>query len=165
MIITHKPVNNHHMLVGVISDTHGHLLPQAKKALEGVDAIIHAGDIGDRKILDDLRRIAPVFAVRGNMDSGGWATDLPAADVVELGEVVLYVLHDLYALDLDPESAGFQAVICGHTHRAAATEKNGVLYLNPGSASLPKLNAASSVALMRIDGKALDVRFVEISDH
>jgi len=154
--------DNESILVGVISDTHGRLHPKVKKALNSVDAIIHAGDIGSPEILEDLTRIAPVFPVRGNMDRGDWTRNLPEADVVELGDALVYVLHDLYALDLDPKAAGFQAVICGHTHRAASTRKGGVLYVNPGSASFPKFNSAASLALLRIQGKEMDVRFVDL---
>ena len=150
------------IVVGVISDTHGRLFPSAEKALAGVDAIIHAGDIGGSQVLDDLKRIAPVYAVRGNMDSGEWTGGLPQADVVAMGEAQFYVLHDLYALALDPRAAGFQAVISGHTHRAAATRKNGVLYVNPGSASLPKISEPASLALIRIRGKQLEVDFVRL---
>ena len=149
-------------LVGVISDTHGHLYPKAEQALAGVDAIIHAGDIGNSQVLDHLRRIAPVYAVRGNMDSGAWTGGLPRADVVVMGDAQFYVLHDLYALDLDPRAAGFQAVVSGHTHRAAAIRKDGVLYVNPGSASLPKINDSASLARIRIRGKQLDVDFVRL---
>lgn len=148
--------------VGVISDTHGHLYPEAETALKGVDAIIHAGDIGTPEVLHHLRRIAPVFAVRGNMDGGGWSRELPATDVVALGGAQFYVLHDLHQLDLDPLAAGFQAVISGHTHRAAATRRDGVWYINPGSASLPKTRDPASLALLRIDGKSIDVAFVAI---
>ena len=157
-----KRSNNGRILAGIISDTHGHLSPKARQALTGVDYILHAGDIGTPEILNELKRIAPVFAVRGNMDFGTWARDLPVADVVELGEVTLYALHDLNALDLDPRAAGFQAVISGHTHRAAATRKNGVLYVNPGSATFPKHGMTASVARLRIQGDVLDVEFVDV---
>ena len=103
-------------LIGVISDTHGLLRPQAVQALEGVELIIHAGDIGDPKILRALKRIAPVHAVRGNTDRGDWAADLPHTLVVEVGGVHLYVLHELFCLDLDPAAAGIKAVIFGHSH-------------------------------------------------
>jgi len=148
--------------VGVISDTHGRLNPNAADALKGVDAIIHAGDVGGPDILTALERIAPVSAVKGNMDGGAWTRDLPNADVVSFGQTLLYVLHDLHKLDLDPESSGFKVVISGHTHQAAATRKNGVLYLNPGSATQPRYGSAISVALMRIEGDTVDYRIIAL---
>lgn len=156
-----QPINQE-ILIGIISDTHGHLLPEVNKVLSGVHAIIHAGDIGNREILDELNKIAPVSAVRGNMDGGKWVNDLPDTDVVEMGGTCLYVLHDLTDLDLDPVAAGFQVVVYGHTHRAVCDRKNGVLYINPGSATFPKINDSASLALMRITGEDLDVRFVDL---
>jgi putative phosphoesterase len=146
-------------LVGVISDTHGHLRPEAAGAFEGVDLIIHAGDIGKPEVLEALSKIAPVHAVRGNMDAG-WAFGLPATEVVEIGGVLLYVLHDAYDLDLDPAAAGFVAVINGHTHRAAIESINGVLFLNPGSAS--SVRSPGTVALLRIRGSSLEPQVVEL---
>src|SRR5262245_314669 len=104
-------------MIGVISDTHGLPRPEAVKALEGVETIIHAGDVGNLQILDRLREVAPVFAVRGNVDRGEWAQQLRLTEVVEVGNVLLYVLHDLNELDLDPAAAGFSAVISGHSHQ------------------------------------------------
>lgn len=120
--------------IGLISDTHGLLRPEALAALRGSDHIIHAGDIGDRKILDKLREIAQVTAVRGNVDRGAWAKKIPATDVLEIHGTMIYVLHILQELDLKPEAAGFAAVICGHSHVPRHEFKNGVLYFNPGSA-------------------------------
>jgi len=139
-------------IVGIISDTHGHLRPEVAEAFAGVDLIIHAGDIGNNEVLEALRSIAPVHAVRGNMD-GGWAHDLPVTEVVEVGEVLIYVLHDAYLLNLDPAAAGFVAVINGHTHRAAVEKRKGVLFLNPGSAS--PYSSSGTVALLRIRGTSL----------
>jgi putative phosphoesterase len=146
-------------LVGIISDTHGHLRPEVAEAFAGVDLIIHAGDIGKNEVLETLRAIAPVHAVRGNMD-GGWAHGLPAAEVVEIGEVLIYVLHDAYLLNLDPAAAGFVAVINGHTHRAAVEKRKGVLFLNPGSAS--PHSSSGTVALLRIRGTSLVPEVVEL---
>ncbi len=146
-------------LVGIISDTHGHLRPEVAKAFAGVDLIIHAGDIGNHEVLQELRAIAPVHAVRGNMD-GGWAHCLPATEVVEIGEVLIYVLHDTYLLDLDPAAAGFVAVINGHTHRAAIEKREGVLFLNPGSAS--PYSSTGTVALLQIQGSSLKPEVVEL---
>jgi len=139
-------------IVGIISDTHGHLRPEVAEAFAGVDLIIHAGDIGNNEVLEALRSIAPVHAVRGNMD-GGWAHDLPVTEVVEVGEVLIYVLHDAYLLNLDPAAAGFVAVINGHTHRAAVEKRKGVLFLNPGSAS--PHSSSGTVALLRIRGTSI----------
>ena len=120
--------------IGVISDTHGLLRPEVLAALRGSDHIIHAGDVGDVEILDQLRQIAPVTAVRGNIDRGAWARRLPQNDILQVGGVAIYVLHILAELDLKPEAAGFSAVVCGHSHVAKQDIRNGVLYFNPGSA-------------------------------
>ena len=146
-------------LVGIISDTHGHLPPEVAEAFAGVDLIIHAGDIGNNEVLEALRAIAPVHAVRGNMD-GGWAHDLPVTEVVEIGEVLIYVLHDAYLLNLDPAAAGFVAVINGHTHRAAVEKRKGVLFLNPGSAS--PHSSSGTVALLRVRGTSLVPEVVKL---
>ena len=146
-------------LVGVISDTHGHLRPEVAEAFAGVDLIIHAGDIGNHEVLKALGAIAPVYAVRGNMD-GGWASGLPATEVVEIGEVLIYVLHDAYLLNLDPAAAGFVAVINGHTHRATVENRKGVLFLNPGSAS--PYSSSGTVALLRIRGRSLVPQIVTL---
>jgi uncharacterized protein len=140
--------------IGVISDTHGLLRPQAVAALQGSALIIHAGDVGRPEILDELRRIAPVAAVRGNVDRDVWATSLPLSEIVEHEGVRLYVLHILEDLDLDPPTAGFHAVITGHTHRPKMETKNGVLYFNPGSAGPRRFDLPISVGrLTRADGK------------
>lgn len=122
------------ILIGVISDTHGLLRPEALAALEGSEHIIHAGDVGDPTILEKLATIAPVTAVRGNVDKGAWALKLPETEVIELGGVSIYVLHDLAQLDLKPEAAGFAVVIYGHSHVPKQEVCGGVLYFNPGSA-------------------------------
>ena len=149
-------------LIGVISDTHGFLPPAALKSLEGTDLIIHAGDIGKPDILEALRSIAPVVAVRGNMDYGDWTQDLPQTEVVELGDVLLYVLHDVYRLDVEPSAAGFRAVISGHSHRPSVEDVGGVLFLNPGSAGQPGRRRPASVALLHVRGTSLDAWFVEL---
>jgi putative phosphoesterase len=137
-------------LLGVISDTHGLLRPEALQALAGVEHILHAGDIGDAALLAELETVAPVTAVRGNMDRGGWTADLPQTEVVEVGGVLLYVLHDLDQLDLSPEASGFQAVVSGHTHEPEIRWANGVLYLNPGSAGPIRGSKPVSLALVEI---------------
>src|SRR5579871_797316 len=122
------------MEIGVISDTHGLLRPEAVEALRGSQHIIHAGDVGDPVILERLTEIAPVTAVRGNVDKGAWARKLPESNVLEVEGVSIYVLHEIDRLDLKPEAAGFAAVIYGHSHVPKQEMKNGVLYFNPGSA-------------------------------
>jgi len=142
------------MLIGVISDTHGLLRPEAVHALQGSELILHAGDVGDSKILDQLRAIAPVVAVRGNIDHGDWAMKLPEYELVERKGVSIYVLHDLNQLDLDPEAAGVQAVISGHSHKPAVRTEKGVLYLNPGSAGPRRFKLPVTVARLHVsDGK------------
>jgi hypothetical protein len=119
---------------GVISDTHGLLRPEALAALRGADRIIHAGDVGGPEVLAALAALAPVTAVRGNNDRGPWADALPASEVVEAGGVSLYVIHDVAEIDLDPRAAGVRVVVSGHSHRPGQTERDGVLWFNPGSA-------------------------------
>jgi uncharacterized protein len=140
--------------IGVISDTHGLLRPQAVAALQGSTLIIHAGDVGSRDILDALRQIAPVFAVRGNVDKGAWAKQLPDTKVVQVDDVRLYVLHSLDDLGLDPPTAGVHAVIFGHTHRPITEMKDGILHFNPGSAGPRRFDLPVSVGRMLLaDGK------------
>jgi putative phosphoesterase len=151
------------MIVGVISDTHGLLRPQAIEALQGSEIIVHAGDVGEARVLEDLRAIAPTIAVRGNVDTGPWARALSPTEVVDAGGLQLYVLHDLATLDLDAKAAGFAAVISGHTHRANAQMRDGVLYLNPGSAGPRRFTLPISLARLRVDGSHLSYEVVELS--
>ncbi len=142
------------MIIGVISDTHGLLRPEALAALAGSDFIIHAGDVGDPGILDELREIAPVTAVRGNVDGGVWARKLPQTNVLEVEGVSIYVLHILDQLDLKPKAAGFSAVIYGHTHKPHIETKDGVLYFNPGSAGPTRFDLPVTVGKLTVlDGK------------
>jgi putative phosphoesterase len=150
--------------VGIVSDTHGLLRPALVRALTGVDHIIHAGDVGKEEVLDGLQAIAPVTAVRGNMDRERWAARLRPTAVVEIGRVLFYVLHDLEQLGLDPAAAGFRAVISGHTHQRATVKHRGALYVNPGSAGPQRPNVPGSAALIRIEGKRLGVQFVDLLD-
>jgi uncharacterized protein len=138
--------------IGLISDTHGLLRPEARFALQGSDMILHAGDVGSPDVLDGLRSIAPTIAVRGNVDREGWARKLPLTEVVNAGGILLYLLHDLSQLDLDPKAAGFSAVIYGHSHRADAEMRDGVLYLNPGSAGRRRFDLPVTVAELLVDG-------------
>jgi uncharacterized protein len=142
------------MLIGVISDTHGLLRKQAVAALQGSDRIIHAGDVGDPAILRELKEIAPVSAVRGNVDRDGWARDIPETNSLELEGISIYVLHVLQKIDLKPEAAGFAAVVYGHSHIPKQEMKNGVLYFNPGSAGPRRFRLPVTVGrLTLMDGK------------
>ena len=157
-----RPAGSRAISVGVISDTHGLLRPQAVEALRGSDLIVHAGDVGDAMVLEQLSAIAPTFAVRGNVDTSAWARSLPMIDVVEAGELQLYVLHDLASLDVDPVAAGFAAVISGHTHRPGADLRDGVLFLNPGSAGPRRFTLPVTVARLEVAGARLSHQIVEL---
>ena len=138
------------MIVGVISDTHGLLRPEALAALKNSDAIVHAGDIGDPEILKKLEKIAPVTAIRGNTDRAPWSHKIPPTNVLDVGGRSIYVLHDLAELDLKPEAAGFAAVIYGHSHLAKQEMKNGVVYFNPGSAGPRRFRLPVSVGRLTV---------------
>lgn len=150
------------MTVGVISDTHGLLRPQAVEALHGSELILHAGDVGSSDVLERIREIAPTVAVRGNVDTDSWAQVLPITEVVETGGLHLYILHELAKLDLDPRAAGFAAVISGHTHRPAAELRDGVLYLNPGSAGPRRFTLPITMARLEITGGRLTHEIIEL---
>jgi putative phosphoesterase len=150
------------MPIGVISDTHGLLRPEALQALAGSSLIIHAGDVGDPGILDALRKIAPVVAVRGNVDTGEWAGVLRESECVEHGEASIYVLHDVNQLDLDPAAAGFDAVISGHSHKPSIRTEGGVLYLNPGSAGPRRFTLPVTVARLHVSGRRLRAERVDL---
>lgn len=152
------------MLIGVISDTHGLLRDEAVRELRGADRILHAGDIGDPAILDRLRELAPVTAVRGNVDRGQWAKSLPDTEVIEVGSTSIYMLHDLGTLDLKPEAAGFRIVVYGHSHQPKMEEKNGVLYLNPGSAGPRRFRLPVSVGKIEFDGTAATAKLITLRD-
>jgi len=140
-------------LIGLISDTHGVLRQEALRALEGSHIIIHAGDVGDPSILESLKEIAPVFAVRGNVDTEPWARTLPETEVVEEGGATLYVLHDVHALDLDPAAAGFQIVVSGHSHKPAREERGGVVFVNPGSAGPRRFDLPVTIARLHLSAQ------------
>ena len=148
--------------IGVISDTHGLLRAQALAALQGSELIIHAGDVGDPAILAALGKIAPVLAVRGNIDRGAWAKDLPARQIVQLEQHLIYVLHDLYELDLDPASAGFHAIISGHSHRPKIETKHGVLYFNPGSVGPRRFDLPISLGRLTISEGGLQAEIIDL---
>jgi len=138
--------------VGVISDTHGLVRPEAVEALKGSELIIHAGDVGDPRVLEELGRVAPVVAVRGNNDRGAWAEALPEYEAFEVNKAFVYVLHDLKELDIAPAAAGFRVVVSGHSHKPLAEERRGVLYLNPGSAGPRRFKLPVTVARLTLEG-------------
>jgi putative phosphoesterase len=138
--------------IGVISDTHGLLRPQAVAALRGSPLILHAGDVGAPEILDALRAIAPVHAVRGNVDTGEWARRLPETEIIEVGQCRVLILHDLQALALDPRAAGIAAVIAGHSHQPKIETRDGVLYFNPGSAGPRRFRLPVSIGRLTVSG-------------
>ena len=148
--------------VGVISDTHGLIRPEALDALQGSDLIVHAGDIGDSAVLDSLANIAPVRAIRGNNDKGNWAAELPRTDVVELGAHSIYILHNLADLDLDPAASGFTSVVSGHSHKPAIEKRNGVLFVNPGSAGPRRFKLPVTVATMTLRSGKFVARIVTL---
>lgn len=152
------------MIVGVISDTHGLLRPEALAALHGSDYIIHAGDVGDPAILDKLGEIAPVTAVRGNVDHGGWAQKIPVTNVLEVGEVSIYVLHSIQELDVKPEAAKFAAVVYGHSHVPKSEMKNGVLYFNSGSAGPRRFKLPVSVGRLTIENGKIKAEILVLEE-
>jgi uncharacterized protein len=139
------------ILIGIISDTHGLLRPEAIEALRGSEHIIHAGDVGSPEILDKLSAIAPVIAVRGNIDKGAWSRKLPETQVLEVGGISIYVLHDLAQLDLKPKAAGFRIVVSGHSHIPKQETRDGVLYFNPGSAGPRRFKLPVTVGKLIIE--------------
>jgi uncharacterized protein len=148
--------------IGVISDTHGLARPQALAALTGVDRIIHAGDIGSPAILDQLTSIAPVTAVCGNVDRDAWARSLPETALLECGPVLIYVIHDVQRIDLDPAAAGISVVVCGHSHIPGEIRRNGVLYFNPGSAGPRRFMLPVSLGYMIISGDQISAETVTL---
>jgi putative phosphoesterase len=149
-------------MIGVISDTHGLLRPEAIEALRGVEHILHAGDVGDPSILDSLRNLAPVTAIRGNIDVDGPCSQLPATEVITLHGHTFYMLHDRHALDLDPGAAGFSAVISGHSHKPLIEWRKGILYMNPGSAGPRRFSLPVSIGLLTIGADGLQPRLVTL---
>ncbi len=150
-------------IIGVISDTHGHMAPEIPRIFEDVDIILHAGDIDSPEILKLLEAIAPVIAVRGNMDRGDWTQNLCKTELVEIRNVGLYVVHDLYNLDIDPEAIGVRVVVYGHTHQAKIHENRQVMFINPGSATLPRNGTSPSVAVISICNKRLVPRIIHLN--
>jgi hypothetical protein len=150
------------LIIGVISDTHGLLRQGVVDALQDCDHIIHAGDVGDPKILHELGKIAPVSAVRGNTDAGEWAASLPQTEWLTLAGHLIYVLHDVKQLDVSPKAAGASVVISGHTHTPLKELKNGVLYLNPGSVGPRRFNLPISMAKIMLDGDNIKAEMIEL---
>jgi hypothetical protein len=148
--------------IGLISDTHGLLRPEAVRALAGVSHIIHAGDIGGAEILKALRKIAPVYAVRGNNDKGPWAAAIPLCEALELEGVSIHVLHDLKEIDLDPRAAGFDVVVSGHSHKPTVDERDGVTFINPGSAGPRRFKLPVTVGYLDITTGSVRARIAEI---
>jgi len=148
--------------IGIISDTHGLLRPEAVRALEGSALIIHAGDMGSAEIVPALRRVAPVVAVRGNVDREAWAAPFQQREMVEYGPVRLYVLHNLQELDLDPAAAGFAAVISGHSHQPKVEFRNGLLYFNPGSAGPGRFRLPVTLGRITVRGNELQPELISL---
>jgi uncharacterized protein len=150
------------MTVGVLSDTHGLLRPEVQEALAGVVHILHAGDVGNAEILDQLHLIAPVTAIRGNVDTAGPCSRLPPTDVVELGGRLFYLVHSVDDLDIDPVAAGVSVVVSGHTHRAGVSERNGVLYLNPGSVGPRRFDLPVTLARVQLSDSCIRTEIVTV---
>jgi len=150
------------ILVGVISDTHGLLRPEAIAALRGADLIVHAGDVGAPEVIDALRNLAPTFAVRGNVDRARWADALPMTVDVDVGGLAFHVLHNIAELELDPAAVGYAAVVYGHSHQSSVEMRDGVLFLNPGSAGPRRFKLPISIARVSVSGQQLRPEIVEL---
>ncbi|MGB8458942.1 MAG: metallophosphoesterase family protein [Candidatus Acidiferrum sp.] len=149
-------------LLGLISDTHGLLREEAVRALRGSDLILHAGDVGGPEILETLRALAPVVAVRGNVDTGEWAQALPLTEVIQADSVTVYMIHILNDLNINPVVAGMHVVVSGHSHKAGQTEKDGVMYINPGSAGPKRFQLPVTVARLDLGKRPWRVEFVQL---
>jgi uncharacterized protein len=149
-------------ILGLISDTHGLLREEAVRALRGSGLILHAGDVGAPEILDTLKTIAPVVAVRGNVDTDKWGQTLPFTEVIQVGSVMIYMLHILQDLDVNPAAAGFRVVVSGHSHKPGQTEKDGVLYINPGSAGPRRFYLPVTVARLDLEVRPWRVEFIDL---
>jgi putative phosphoesterase len=149
--------------IGVISDTHGLMRPEAIAALRGVDLVLHAGDIGTPRVLQELKTIARVIAVTGNNDTGEWTGELRQREMVRAGAVHILLLHDLHEIDRDPAAADIRVIVSGHTHQPSVEERNGILYVNPGSAGPRRFKLPISVVLLTIEGAAVSGRIIELS--
>jgi putative phosphoesterase len=152
------------MLIGIISDTHGNISEQALATLRGVDHIIHAGDVGDPDVLKLLNSIAPTNSVRGNMDGGTWAKKLPPNDMMVLGGVLFYLVHDLHTMDIDPLTAGIQVVVSGHTHQPEIKHHQGIFYVNPGSASYGRYGNPASIGHIELVQSKIIPQIILLND-
>jgi putative phosphoesterase len=148
--------------VGLISDTHGLLRPEARTFLAGCDYIVHGGDVGAPEILDELAGMAPLIAVRGNNDAAPWAARLPETELIRVGNVFFYVIHNLSDLTIDPGAAGIRVVVCGHSHKPAIGERDGVLYVNPGSCGPRRFKLQVTLGEIRVSGSAVTARIVDL---
>ncbi len=148
--------------IGLISDTHGLLRPEAKAFLRGCDHIVHGGDVGHPRVLEELAALAPLTAVAGNNDYGDWADRLADTEFVQLGAVYVYAIHDVAQLDIDPAGASVRVVVSGHSHKPLVEERGGVLYVNPGSCGPRRFRLPIAVADLHIDGSAVSARIVEL---
>ena len=157
-----KVVSKTATAIGLISDTHGLLRKEALSALEGSNLIIHAGDVGKPRILYDLNRLAQVVAVRGNIDTEAWASALPTSAVVEAGAIRIYVLHDVHDLDLNPAAAGYDVIVSGHSHKPSRTEREGILYINPGSAGPRRFRLPVTVVRLDLGQSPWSIEFFEL---
>ena len=149
--------------VGLISDTHGLLRPEVLAFLKGCDHIVHGGDIGRAEVLRELSALGPLTAVRGNNDHGAWAEHLAETELFKVGGVFIYALHDLSQLDIEPVAAGVQVIVSGHSHKPLVEQRDGVLYVNPGSAGPRRFRLPISVAELTITGQAVSARLVELA--
>jgi uncharacterized protein len=156
-------MKSHITRIGVISDTHGLMRPEALAALTGVSYIVHAGDVGSAEVLTALRAIAPVTVVRGNNDRAPWAKGLPLSDTLEVAGRTLYVLHEIADLDIDPVAAGFAAVVTGHSHKPGILSKDGVLFMNPGSAGPRRFKLPVTVGVLEVSRERVDAKIQELS--
>ncbi len=150
-------------LIGVISDTHGLLRPEAIAALQGVDLILHAGDIGKPQVLEGLKTIAPVIAVRGNNDQGDWAEPFPEHKTVKVGSITIYLLHIVQELNFIPQTEGIRVIISGHSHKPSIVDKEGILFLNPGSAGPRRFKLPISVAHLQVDGSNIGAKIIDLA--
>lgn len=148
--------------IGLIADTHGLMRPEALNALRNSDLIIHCGDIGNPAVLEALRGIAPVRAIRGNNDKGGWAASLPASDLVEVGGHTIYVLHNISELALDPAASNFTAVISGHSHKPVIKRQDKILFVNPGSAGPRRFTLPVTIATLTLRSDRCEANIVEL---
>jgi uncharacterized protein len=158
--VSHLSASLH--LIGLISDTHGLMRPEALDALRDSDLIIHCGDIGDPAVLEALRTIAPVRAIRGNNDTDGWARNLPTDQVVEVGNCAIYVIHNLSELALDPNAAGFTVIVSGHSHKPVIEKRGKILFINPGSAGPRRFNLPVSVATLALRSRRCEAEIVQL---